>query len=179
MSVWQTMVFAARAGKRGWANPFYSSLVIGLWIVKVSVGDSTIKTGGCLRSVGPRAEICTHRITSVLFFAVFCKIFIHSKETSLIMSTKITRVHARQIIDSRGNPTVEADVTLTSGAARPRRRALRRFHRRARSARTARWRQIALPRQRRAESRRQRQRRNRQGRHGTGRRRPARASTAR
>ncbi len=32
------------------------------------------------------------------------------------MSTKITRVHARQIIDSRGNPTVEADVALTSGA---------------------------------------------------------------
>src|ERR1700757_4989107 len=26
------------------------------------------------------------------------------------MSTKITRVHARQVIDSRGNPTVEADV---------------------------------------------------------------------
>jgi enolase len=32
------------------------------------------------------------------------------------MSTKITRVHARQVIDSRGNPTVEADVTLASGA---------------------------------------------------------------
>src|SRR6202163_3664679 len=32
------------------------------------------------------------------------------------MSTKITRVYARQVIDSRGNPTVEADVTLTSGA---------------------------------------------------------------
>src|SRR6202011_2602183 len=32
------------------------------------------------------------------------------------MSTKITRVHARQGVDSRGNPTVEADVTLTSGA---------------------------------------------------------------
>ena len=32
------------------------------------------------------------------------------------MSTKITRVHARQVIDSRGNPTVEADVALTSGA---------------------------------------------------------------
>ena len=32
------------------------------------------------------------------------------------MSTKITRLHARQIIDSRGNPTVEADVTLASGA---------------------------------------------------------------
>src|SRR5271155_401605 len=32
------------------------------------------------------------------------------------MSTKISRVHARQVIDSRGNPTVEADVTLDSGA---------------------------------------------------------------
>src|ERR1700688_2239258 len=34
------------------------------------------------------------------------------------MSTKITRVHARQIIDSRGNPTVEADVYV--GEARGR-----------------------------------------------------------
>src|SRR6266851_3931682 len=42
------------------------------------------------------------------------------------MSTKITRVHARQVIDSRGNPTVEADVyaggtlgraTVPSGAS--------------------------------------------------------------
>jgi len=32
------------------------------------------------------------------------------------MSTKITKVHARQIIDSRGNPTVEADVILEGGA---------------------------------------------------------------
>jgi len=32
------------------------------------------------------------------------------------MSTKISRVHARQVIDSRGNPTVEADVLLDSGA---------------------------------------------------------------
>src|SRR5450432_1465737 len=31
------------------------------------------------------------------------------------MSTKITRIHARQIIDSRGNPTVEADVYLGAG----------------------------------------------------------------
>jgi len=28
------------------------------------------------------------------------------------MSTKITKVHARQVLDSRGNPTVEADVYL-------------------------------------------------------------------
>jgi len=32
------------------------------------------------------------------------------------MSTKIARVRARQVIDSRGNPTVEADVYLESGA---------------------------------------------------------------
>jgi enolase len=32
------------------------------------------------------------------------------------MSTQITRVHARQIIDSRGNPTVEADVFVGIGA---------------------------------------------------------------
>jgi enolase len=31
------------------------------------------------------------------------------------MSTQITRVHARQIIDSRGNPTVEADVYVGIG----------------------------------------------------------------
>src|SRR6202165_999997 len=34
----------------------------------------------------------------------------------LDMSTKIARVHARQVIDSRGNPTVEADVILDGGA---------------------------------------------------------------
>ena len=28
---------------------------------------------------------------------------------------KITRVHGREIIDSRGNPTVEVDVLLESG----------------------------------------------------------------
>ena len=31
------------------------------------------------------------------------------------MSTKIAKVHARQVLDSRGNPTVEADVVLESG----------------------------------------------------------------
>ncbi|MFN7212250.1 MAG: phosphopyruvate hydratase [Lysobacteraceae bacterium] len=30
-------------------------------------------------------------------------------------TTAITRVHAREILDSRGNPTLEADVTLASG----------------------------------------------------------------
>src|ERR1700746_232755 len=32
------------------------------------------------------------------------------------MSTKIAKVHTRQVIDSRGNPTVEADVLLEGGA---------------------------------------------------------------
>ena len=32
------------------------------------------------------------------------------------MSTKIVAVHGRQILDSRGNPTVEADVRLQGGA---------------------------------------------------------------
>src|SRR6266705_3662940 len=32
------------------------------------------------------------------------------------MSTKIARVHAREILDSRGNHTVEADVVLEGGA---------------------------------------------------------------
>jgi enolase len=32
------------------------------------------------------------------------------------MSTKIASVHGREILDSRGNPTVEADVRLDSGA---------------------------------------------------------------
>ena len=30
--------------------------------------------------------------------------------------SEIVRVHGRQILDSRGNPTVEVDVTLASGA---------------------------------------------------------------
>jgi enolase len=32
------------------------------------------------------------------------------------MPAKITRVHAREILDSRGNPTLEAEVTLTDGS---------------------------------------------------------------
>src|SRR5947208_16766916 len=32
------------------------------------------------------------------------------------MTSQIQRVHARQILDSRGNPTVEVDLLLRSGA---------------------------------------------------------------
>ncbi|HET6632828.1 MAG TPA: phosphopyruvate hydratase [Rhodanobacteraceae bacterium] len=33
------------------------------------------------------------------------------------MSTDITRIHAREILDSRGNPTLEVEVTLIDGAS--------------------------------------------------------------
>ena len=33
------------------------------------------------------------------------------------MSSSIAEIHARQILDSRGNPTVEVDVTLVDGPA--------------------------------------------------------------
>ena len=32
------------------------------------------------------------------------------------MNTKINKIHARYILDSRANPTVEADVTLNDGS---------------------------------------------------------------
>src|SRR5213078_4628921 len=35
---------------------------------------------------------------------------------SEVFVVKITKVHAREILDSRGNPTVEVDVTLEGGA---------------------------------------------------------------
>ena len=45
--------------------------------------------------------------------------------------TAIIDITAREILDSRGNPTVEVDVTLEDGCLRPRRGAFRRFDRRA------------------------------------------------
>ena len=64
---------------------------------------------------------------------------------------KITNVHGREILDSRGNPTVEVDVTLEGGAFGPRGGAVGRVDRRARGARAARRRQGAVPRQGRAQ----------------------------
>ena len=39
----------------------------------------------------------------------------HSHERTLVM-TAILDIHARQILDSRGNPTVEVDVVLEDGS---------------------------------------------------------------
>ena len=85
--------------------------------------------------------------------------------------TAIIDIIGREILDSRGNPTVEVDVMLEDGSLRPRRGAVRRLDRRARGGRAARRRQEALPRQGRAEGGRRGQRRDlrRHRRHGGGR----------
>ena len=75
-----------------------------------------------------------------------------SWQTSATMPT-IERIHARQILDSRGNPTVEVDVTLDTGAPRPRRGAVGRLDGRVRGDRASR----------------RRRRLERQGRHAGGR----------
>ena len=70
---------------------------------------------------------------------------------------KIAAVHGREILDSRGNPTVEVDVSLGRRRLRAGRGALGRLDRRARGPRTARRRQAAVPGQGRADGRRPRQ----------------------
>ena len=86
--------------------------------------------------------------------------------------TAIVDIIGREILDSRGNPTVEVDVVLEDGKQGPRRRAVGRLDRRARGGRAARRRQ-ALSRQGRAQGGRRRQRRDfrcrrRHGRGGAG-----------
>ena len=41
----------------------------------------------------------------------------------------IVRVHAREVLDSRGRPTVEVEVTCRDGSPRPGHRAVRGQHR--------------------------------------------------
>ena len=59
----------------------------------------------------------------------------------------IIDVFGREILDSRGNPTVEVEVVLEDGAFGRAARALGRFHRRVRGRGAARRRQGPLPRQ--------------------------------
>ena len=74
------------------------------------------------------------------------------------MSHTIQDVHAREILDSRGNPTVEVDVSSDQRRPRSGGRAQRRQHRRSRGRRAARRRQETLSRQGRAQGRQERQR---------------------
>ena len=76
--------------------------------------------GGCGGDRGPRrsrlGRTGYRRATRLLLASTY-----RAGEMSQIES-----VHAREILDSRGNPTVEVDVTLASWCRRPRGRALRR-----------------------------------------------------
>ena len=79
------------------------------------------------------------------------------------MSDKIASVRAREVLDSRGNPTVAVDGHAGRRRRRLGDRALRRVHRHPRGAGAARRRPEALRRQGRAQGRRQRQRQDRAG----------------
>ena len=70
------------------------------------------------------------------------------------MNATIESIAAREILDSRGNPTVEVDVVLDDGTLGRAGGALRRLHRRPRGRRAARRRQEALRRQGRPQGRR-------------------------
>ena len=87
--------------------------------------------------------------------------------------TAIVDIIGREILDSRGNPTVEVDVVLEDGSRGRAGGAVGRFDRGARGGRTARRRQEALSRQGRAQRGRGGQRRDlrralRHGRRGAG-----------
>ena len=73
----------------------------------------------------------------------------------------ITRVHAREVLDSRGNPTVEVEVHCAGGACGRAIVPSGRQHGPARGRRTARRRSVALRRQGRSPGRRQRPRHHR------------------
>jgi enolase len=45
-----------------------------------------------------------------LYFILVFYFFIN-----LVMAYTITKLHAREVLDSRGNPTVEAEITLSDG----------------------------------------------------------------
>src|SRR4029077_16410377 len=67
------------------------------------------------RSSGHRFMPRTVRSFIITFFATGC--FRASKlPKEQFMDTGIVDVHAREILDSRGNPTVEAEVTLGDGS---------------------------------------------------------------
>ena len=74
--------------------------------------------------------------------------------------SQIEHVHARQILDSRGNPTVEVELSVRVRRLGPRRGAVRRLDRRVRGHRAAR-RRLGLDGQGRHAGGRQRQRRDR------------------
>src|ERR1041385_3501234 len=55
------------------------------------------------------------RVAAVLSSVIY-NFSLHSSFKDQFMDTGIVDVHAREILDSRGNPTVEAEVTLGDGS---------------------------------------------------------------
>ena len=82
------------------------------------------------------------------------------------MSFSVEAIHAREILDSRGNPTLEVEVLLSGGASGKAGVPVGGLDGDARGARAARRRQEALRGQGRAQGRRQRRRGDRRGAHG-------------
>src|SRR5450830_1833878 len=73
----------------------------------------------CTRSSGSRSPARTRRLTHHSHWKnrlaeKYCGIH-NPVPGGTTMTTAIKSVHAREILDSRGNPTVEVEVTLTSG----------------------------------------------------------------
>src|SRR5919108_773373 len=71
-------------------------------------GGGKIPRGATFESL-PRAQATASRLLQSL-------VYISTQETRCAMSAKITKVHARQVLDSRGNPTVETDVYIGADA---------------------------------------------------------------
>src|SRR5271167_4650459 len=74
-------------------------------------GDSS--QPGWLRHMVPRSPKCLSSLAARGFYEVTFEICGSLK----IYMTKIQDIQAREVLDSRGNPTVEVDVTLECGAA--------------------------------------------------------------
>src|SRR5438067_6356501 len=73
------------------------------------------------RSVGEKCEGCKEKKESRLAF--FSSLILHPcqrrgqlLEDAAMSLTSISDIRARQILDSRGNPTIEVDVELGGGA---------------------------------------------------------------
>ena len=123
-------------------------------------GEGAVATARTPWPLGPHARAARRRWTSStasssrrpLLEAIVRRLTHRTPTTPSRMRSMsaIVDIVGREILDSRGNPTVEADVLLESRHDGPRRGALGRLDRLARSDRAARRRHEALPRQGRA-----------------------------
>jgi len=74
-------------------------------LTKLPIGISTPPEGSCWPSQTGSNDTDLPRLAKAVLVGV-----------ERMTSTSITHIHAREILDSRGNPTIEADVRVQSGA---------------------------------------------------------------